>query len=104
MVVLRTFSKAWGMAAARIGIAIGDPSVAALFDRIKLPYNLSELAQQVAMEALDRVDQRDAYVAAILAERAWLEGELSALPSVEHVYPSDANFVLARFEEARGTV
>jgi histidinol-phosphate aminotransferase len=103
VVVLRTFSKAWGMAAARIGVAIGHPSVAALLERIKLPYNLSELAQRVVLEALAHTERRDEFVAAIIRERDWLTERLADLDGVEHVYPSDANFLLARFIRARGT-
>lgn len=103
LVVLRTFSKAWGMAAARLGLAAAHPSVAAVLERIKLPYNLSGLAQSAALAALDRVEQKDAYVAEIIEERAWLAANLDNLPIVEQIFSSDANFLLVRFTEAQAT-
>ncbi len=103
LVVLRTFSKAWGMAAARVGIAVAHPSVAALLGRIKLPYNLSQPAQDAIMDAAGRVQERDRFVDLIVAERAWLAARLVSAPGVEIVHPSDANFLLVRFTDAPTT-
>jgi len=103
LVVLRTFSKAWGMAGARIGVAAGHPSVVTLFDRIKLPYNVSQLAQDVAMDALPLIEEKERFVARIMDERASLASRLRTAPGVEHVYPSDANFLLVRFTDAAVT-
>jgi histidinol-phosphate aminotransferase len=101
VVVLRTFSKAWGMAAARIGAAIAHPDVVAVLNKIKLPYNLSGLAQEAALAALDRSDRMSEFVARIVGERAWLAEQLTAVPEVVHVHRSDANFLLVRFADAR---
>lgn len=103
VVILRTFSKAWGMAAARLGVAIGHPDVIAVLNKIKLPYNLSELAQRVALEAIAHADRKDAFVASILAERQWLAARLAEVPVITTVHASDANFLLAIFVDARGT-
>ena len=79
LVILRTFSKAWGMAAARIGVAAAHPSVASVLERIKLPYNLGGPAQEAALAALSHTDRKDAFVAEILEERARLAAQLDNL-------------------------
>lgn len=100
LVVLQTLSKAWGMAAIRIGVAMGDPYVISMLDRIKPPYNLSLPNQQLALEALQHTDKKEAYQNTLLTQRDRLVSELKKLSYVQKIYPSAANFLLVKFEKA----
>ena len=102
LAVLRTFSKAWGLAALRLGVLVAHPDVAAALARIKPPYNVGALPQRLALEALANEAAKDAMVESILAERARLSEALRTMPGVEHVFPSDANFLLVRVADADG--
>lgn len=101
LVVLQTFSKAWGMAALRLGIAFASKEIIAVLNKIKPPYNINLITQEYALEALNKNEQKDAMVKAILQEREWLRSELSKLPVCLHLYPSDANFVLIRTKDGK---
>lgn len=96
LVVLQTFSKAWGLAAVRLGIAYASTEIIAVLNKIKLPYNISGPAQEAAFNALSAPGEKDRMVAAVLEERARLEAELVKFDSVLHIYPSDANFLLVK--------
>jgi histidinol-phosphate aminotransferase len=100
IVVLRTFSKAWGMAGLRVGLAFGSESVIELMNRVKPPYNISSLAQQAVLGALDERTKIDSWIANMRAERDRLRKALAKLPFVETIYPSDANFILVRMANA----
>ncbi|MCS7005638.1 MAG: histidinol-phosphate transaminase [Cytophagales bacterium] len=98
LVVLQTFSKAWGMAGLRVGMAYASPTIIQLLNKIKPPYNIGEHTQQKIMEALNEVHRKDEMVAYILAERQRLSQELQKISTIEYVYPSDANFLLVRIK------
>lgn len=100
-IILRTFSKAWGMAGWRVGYAIADPEVVSLFYRTKLPYNLSAPAQAAALTALQAYPRVVESVRQIQSERQRIAEALQALPSIEKVFPSEANFLLVRIKGAR---
>lgn len=100
LVVLQTLSKAWGMAGIRVGVAMGDPFLIAMLERIKPPYNISEGNQRLALEALINSPAKEAYVKTILKERQRLEQELGKLKMVRVVYPSNTNFLLVAFERS----
>lgn len=100
LVVLQTFSKAWGLAGLRLGMAFGHPELIALLDKIKAPYNINQLTQQLAHEALGQEDEKHRLVAEICAQRELLREELADVPGVLHVFPSDANFLLVRVADA----
>lgn len=100
LVVLQTFSKAWGLAALRLGMCFASPELIGVLNVIKPPYNISGPTQTLALDALDHLADKEQMVADTLAERERLAHQLSNLPNVQHVFPSDANFLLARFEEA----
>lgn len=100
LIVLQTFSKAWGCAAIRLGMAFASEAIIALFNKIKYPYNVNLLTQQQAVEMLRRSPEVGCWVATLKAERAYLMEEFSKLPLTKHVYPSDANFFLARVTDA----
>ena len=96
LVVLQTFSKAWGQAAIRCGIAYASPEIIMYFNRVKYPYNINVLTQQAAIRALGQPQVHDRHVEEILSGREILRILLGSLPIVEHIYPSDANFLLVR--------
>jgi len=96
LVVLQTFSKAWGMAGIRLGMAFSHPQIIALFNKVKPPYNINQLTQEYAIIALDKTDELAYQTLAILAERTRLKRALEQFPFVECVYPSSANFLLMR--------
>ncbi len=98
LIVLQTLSKAWGMAGLRLGLAFAAPWIAALFSRVKYPYNISKPVQETVLKALE--SPVDAQVAEIVRERARLEKALPAFACVRKIYPSDANFLLVRFDDA----
>jgi len=100
LVVTRTLSKAWGLAGARCGYAVAHPSVIDWLMRVKSPYNMNALTASVALEALANQDRMKASIERIIEERRWLEAELVKLSCVEHVFPSDANFLLVRVSDA----
>ena len=101
LLVLQTFSKAWGLAALRLGMAFASPELIAILNKIKPPYNLSGLTQQTVLKALDNLGQKEEMVAQILENRTQLETDLNNLDQVQEVYPSDANFFLVRLAGAR---
>ncbi len=98
LIVLQTLSKAWGMAGLRLGLAFAHPFVAALFARVKYPYNINAPTQIAVMERLRKGVA--AQIAEIRSERERLAKALPLLPGVETVYPSDANFFLIRVADA----
>ncbi|MDO7851830.1 histidinol-phosphate transaminase [Hymenobacter sp. CA1UV-4] len=97
LVVLQTFSKAWGLAGLRLGVAYASPTLIGYLNKIKPPYNISAATQQHALAALTAAPQLPVMQAELLRGRALLAEQLPALPIVEHVFPSDANFLLVRF-------
>nr|WP_262922682.1 histidinol-phosphate transaminase [Hymenobacter monticola] len=97
LVVLQTFSKAWGLAGLRLGVAYAAPALIAYLNKIKPPYNISAATQQLALAALADASQLPEMQAELLRGRAMLAQQLPTLPIVEHVFPSDANFLLVRF-------
>ncbi|MFH0761180.1 MAG: histidinol dehydrogenase [Bacteroidota bacterium] len=104
LVILQTFSKAWGMAGVRLGMAFADPFIISLMDKVKYPYNLGILAQETLLKKVEEVEMVEVvkWVEEIIRERWKLEGRLSALPGVEKIFPSEANFLLVRVADARG--
>lgn len=102
LVVLQTLSKAWGLAALRVGMAFASESIINVMNKIKPPYNINQASQELALKALDEVEQVNEMIRILVQERTRLEKELPRLPVVEHVYPSDANFLLVKVKDAKG--
>ena len=100
LIVTQTLSKAFGLAGLRLGIAIASPEIIALLKRIKPPYNINILSQQNAMEALRDTKTVNAQIAASISERKRLAQELNAFSWVVEIYPSDANFLLIKVDDA----
>jgi histidinol-phosphate aminotransferase len=96
LIILQTFSKAWGMAGIRLGMAFASAEIIEVLSRIKYPYNLSILTQQKALELFSNGEQKAEWVQILLKERGKLEQELLNLPLISKVYPSDANFLLVQ--------
>lgn len=101
VMVLQTFSKAWGLAALRLGMAFGQESLIQLLNKIKYPYNINGLTQRLLLENIDKTSFVIDSVATLNQNRQVLIEALSQLPIVEHIYPSDANFLLVRFTAAK---
>ena len=100
LVILQTFSKAWGLAGIRLGMAFSNQTIIDLMNKVKPPYNINQLTQEVALQALENVAQTQDYVSMILEERYWLSQALNDLHIVGKIYPSDANFILVQFQNA----
>lgn len=98
VVILQTFSKAWGMANIRLGKAFSNTQIIDLLNKVKPPYNISELTQKAALLAFKHRDKVREAVATILRERSRLEDNLTRYDFVEEVYPSDANFILVKVD------
>ena len=101
LVVLQTLSKAWGCAAIRLGMAFASPEIIGVLNKIKYPYNVNLLTQEKALELLDE-DRMHRQLAQILQERTRLCRDLSAIPLVRRIYPTDANFLLVDVGDADG--
>jgi len=100
LVVLQTFSKAYGMAAIRLGMAFANAEVIEILNKIKPPYNVNGLTQNFALEALENGEtvRQDIYM--ILRERATMEEAMKELREVKKIYPSEANFLLIEIDRA----
>lgn len=100
LIVMQTFSKAFGLAAARIGMAFADEKIISYFYRIKPPYNISTLNQEAALKKLSEISAVNKDINNIIAERERLRENLEKLDLVEKIFPSDANFLLVRVKDA----
>ncbi|MBW8325821.1 MAG: histidinol-phosphate transaminase [Prolixibacteraceae bacterium] len=102
LIVLQTFSKAWGMAGIRLGMAFAQPEIIRIFNKVKYPYNINILTQKKALMLMDKIQEKEEWVNTILEERGKMVKKLFKLPFVQVVYPSDANFILVKMNDARG--
>ena len=100
LVVMQTFSKAWGLAGIRLGMAFASLEIIDLMNKVKPPYNINQLTQQAALYAMENIDQKNAQIDEILTERQKMAEILRGLDVVEKVYPSDANFLLVKVRQA----
>jgi histidinol-phosphate aminotransferase len=98
LVLLQTFSKAWGMAGIRLGMAFAKNDIVNILNHIKYPYNINILTQRMALEHLSSTLKKDQWVKIILDQREKLRKELPKLPMVKHILRSDANFLMVRFD------
>ena len=100
LVVLQTFSKAWGLASLRLGMAFAPQIIIDYMNKVKPPYNVNLATQQLAMNALDNIEWVNEHIRETTAERKKLEEELKKNALVEKIYPSDANFILVKTKDA----
>ena len=101
LVVLRTFSKAWGLAGIRLGYCAADPEIIKLLFKIKAPYNINSLTRYALQNAMTNFELKDKYITGIVKERERLKNQLETLPGVQKVYPSDANYLLVKCDGAK---
>ncbi len=102
LVVLQTLSKAWGLAGLRLGMAFASEEIIEVFNKIKPPYNINQATQDLALQALDNIDKVNEWTRSTVTERDKLVKSLLEFPFVEHIYPSDANFILVKTTNPRG--
>ena len=100
LIILQTLSKAWGMAGLRLGLAFAQEESVETLSRVKYPYNINVITQRAVLERLET--SIDGQVAEIVSERERVAEALRTLPAVRKIYPSQANFLLARFDDPRG--
>jgi histidinol-phosphate aminotransferase len=100
LVVMQTFSKAWGLAALRLGMNFASTGIIGVLNTIKPPYNINSATQELALKALDKLEDVNAMITETVKERGALVKALVGLPFVQKVYPSDANFVLVKMNNA----
>ncbi len=101
--ILQTFSKTFGLAGARLGVGIGSLEVIDVLNKIKPPYNVNSLTQDKAVEMLGRPELIKRQIEILKFEKVQLEKELTGMKTVKKIYPSDANFLLVEFEDAKTT-
>jgi len=102
LIVLNTMSKAWGCAAIRLGMAFASPEIIGLYNKVKYPYNVNLLTQKQALESLADPFQVDKWVRMLNLERSRMIDAFRLLPICEKVYPTEANFFLAKMTDAQG--
>ena len=100
LLVMQTFSKAWGLASLRLGMAFASEELIRILNKIKPPYNISGLTQETVLAAIKDKAKVDQMIQDILAEREFLKGELEKLPFVQKIHPSHANFLLVQIPNA----
>ena len=100
LIVMQTFSKAWGLAAARLGTAYSSEEIIAIYNRVKPPYNVSAINQQAAIDALDNIKNYKKKLALIKTEKERLIIKLKTIHRIKTIYPSDANFLLIQVTDA----
>jgi histidinol-phosphate aminotransferase len=101
LIVLQTFSKAWGMAGIRLGMAFAASELISAMNKLKLPYNVSELTQRYALERLREPERMEREVRSLRSERERLVVDLQSLPGVERLFPSGGNFLLVKIADPR---
>jgi histidinol-phosphate aminotransferase len=101
LVILQTLSKAWGLAGLRIGMAFAAPEIIEVMNKIKPPYNVSEVTQTLAAEALSKTEEINKQIRETVQQREWLKQELAQFSFVQKIYPSDANFLLVKMDDPK---
>ena len=100
LIVLQTFSKAWGLAGVRLGMAFASEEIIDLYNKVKYPYNINVLTQRLVLDELEQADRKAEWVSLLLQERARLVNCLSKMELVQMVFPTDANFILVKVADA----
>ncbi|MDH7461617.1 histidinol-phosphate transaminase [Chitinophagaceae bacterium 26-R-25] len=103
LLVMQTLSKAWGLAALRVGMAFASQEIIEVMNKIKPPYNINQASQELVLKALEEVEQVNEMIRTIVQQREALVAQLGQLPIVQKIYPSDANFILVKVNDAKGT-
>lgn len=103
LVILQTLSKAWGLAAVRLGMAFASNEIINLFNKVKYPYNINALTQKYVYDELDKEEQKNKWVETLINQRRILEQQLLDIQFIEKIYPSDSNFILVKVQDANAT-
>lgn len=99
LIVLQTFSKAWGIAGARVGVAYASEEIIKLINTVKAPYNVNALSQELILNALEDESKLKENVSNIKAEREWLKNQFNEIECITKVFPTDANFFLIKMKD-----
>lgn len=102
LVVLQTLSKAWGLAALRVGLAFASTAIIDVMNKVKPPYNINQASQDLVLQALEEVGQVNDMIKELVKQREEMEKVLPGIPVVQKVYPSDANFLLVKVSDPKG--
>ena len=100
LIVMQTLSKAWGLAALRLGLCFASLDIIDLFNKVKPPYNINEPSQQLALEALQNTQKVNEWIKEVVQQKEILINEFNSFSFVKTVYPSDANFILIKVDDA----
>ncbi|MCB9202571.1 MAG: histidinol-phosphate transaminase [Flavobacteriales bacterium] len=103
LIVMQTFSKAYGLANVRVGMAFTNEEILSYFNKVKPPYNISGINQKAVLDKLNDIEKVNAEIAEILTQRDFLINELKQIQKVKHIYPTDANFILVEMEDGNYT-
>lgn len=101
LIVMQTLSKAWGLAALRLGMSFASEDIIGVYNKIKPPYNISGATQELVLDALENVEQVNEFIKELVQSREALTADLTKLSLVKKIFPSDANFLLVKVEDAR---
>ena len=100
LVIMQTFSKAWGLAGLRLGMAFASAAIIEVLNKVKPPYNINQVSQELVVKALEEVGQVNDMIKLLVDMRDALSEVFLSMPTVEKVYPSDANFLLVKIKDA----
>ncbi len=100
LIVMQTLSKAWGLAALRLGIAFASMGIINVFNKVKPPYNINDASQRIALAALENTSQVNTWIKEVVEQKEILINYFKQLSFVKHIYPSDANFILIKVDDA----
>ena len=100
LVVMQTLSKAWGLAALRLGLGFASEKMIDLFNKVKPPYNINLSSQQLGLKALSNINEVNQNIKNIVAQRSWMERQLKPFNFIQKIYPSDSNFILVKVDDA----
>ncbi|MDQ6757453.1 MAG: histidinol-phosphate transaminase, partial [Bacteroidota bacterium] len=100
LIVMQTLSKAWGLAALRLGLCFAVSDIISLFNKVKPPYNINQSSQKLAIEALRNMQQINSWAEEIISQKVFLEKEFEKFSFIQKIYPSDANFLLLKVDNA----
>lgn len=103
LVVMRTFSKAWGLAGVRLGFCATDEEIISYLFKVKAPYNINALTRYAVLKSIANEEKKKSVVSAIISERLRVENELKNISAITTVFPSDANYLLIRLPNAKKT-
>ena len=100
LIVMQTLSKAWGLAALRLGLCYASMDIIDIFNKVKPPYNVNDASQQLGLEALQDTSTVNNWIKQVVEQKEILVKEMQQLSFVEKIYPSDANFILVKVKDA----